>query len=165
MPERGQRRYTLEGPCASWALQGRDGRWYRVCVPCDTVVPQGGTLPAHLAYGYSREGDALMSARDHMRQMARNRAQWAAYLARQAALVQACREKDYILFGRLIMGDMTWTVRTEVSIPVRSNSGSWQTTSAARGTELTGNPRTFKVRGLSLSLVSSCIGVGVAIGS
>lgn len=104
-------RYTLEGPCVSWAFQGRDGRWYRVCVPCDTVIPAGGTLPQYLRYGYALERDAVMSVRDHMRQMARNRAAWAGIRAREAALVRACRAEDYEEFGRLIMGDRTWIAR------------------------------------------------------
>lgn len=67
-------RRALDGPCAAFAVVGADGRWYRVCVVCDSVIPAGGTLPRWLRYGYEHERDAVMGARDHARQMTRNRA-------------------------------------------------------------------------------------------
>jgi hypothetical protein len=101
-------RYTLPGPCETWAVEGRDGRWYRVCVPCDTVIPAGGTLPRHLRYGYERERDAEMGVRDHVRQMTRNRAGYAMALDREAACLAAARAGDVVTFGRLVMRDPTW---------------------------------------------------------
>lgn len=108
MPERGTRRYTLKGPCVSWALQGRDGLWYRVCVPCDTVIPAGGRLPRHLAHGYRRESDAWMSVRGHMRDMAANRLLHLRAVERQRRLIAAATVQDYLLFGQLITGDPAW---------------------------------------------------------
>lgn len=101
-------RYALPGPCEARTVGGRDGRWYRVCWPCDTVYPQGGTLPAHLTWGYARERDADMSVRDHVRQMTRNRDGYRAAVAREAACLAAARAGDIVTFGRLALRNPTW---------------------------------------------------------
>lgn len=101
-------RYTLKGPCASWALQGRDGRWYRVCVPCDTVIPAGGSMPRHLRDGYRRESDAWMSVRGHMRDMAANRLTHLRNLERQRRIDSAARRGDLLTWGREITRNPAW---------------------------------------------------------
>lgn len=97
-------RYTLEGPCASWAFQGRDGRWYRVCVPCDTVIPPLGTLPAHLRCGYACQRDAEMSVRAHVRDMEANRHTYRAARARQDRIMAAAVAEDFEAFLKEILG-------------------------------------------------------------
>jgi hypothetical protein len=92
---------------------GRDERWYRVCVPCDTVIPAAGTLPRHLRFGYDRAADAEMSVRDHVRQMTRNRAGYALALRRDADTLAAARAGDTVTFGRLVMRDPTWVPRPD----------------------------------------------------
>lgn len=110
-------RYAVPGPCVSWAFRGRDERWYRVCVPCDTHPDRGPRYPNHLTYGWSDPGDAVMSARDHMRAMEANRHGHKRALERDAQILAAARAGDYLLFGRLIMRDMTWEPRPEISTP------------------------------------------------
>jgi hypothetical protein len=101
-------RYTLQGPCESWALQGRDGVWYRVCVPCDTVIPAGGSLPRHLAYGYRRESDAWMSVRGHVRDMAANRVSHLRALERERRIIDAARRGDLLTWGREVSRNPAW---------------------------------------------------------
>lgn len=101
-------RYTLEGPCHAWAFQGRDGRWYRVCVPCDTVIKARGLLPRRLAYGFAHEHDALMSVRDHVRQMTANRAAHVRGVQWRAMADRAAVAGDFTTYGRAIMRDMMW---------------------------------------------------------
>jgi hypothetical protein len=104
-------RYTLPGPCVSWAFQGRDDRWYRVCVPCDTIIPQGGTLPSHLGWGWADPGDAMMSVRDHVRTMEANRHAHKRALERRRRIAWAAMHEDFELFGQLITGDVNWQPR------------------------------------------------------
>ena len=98
-------RYALPGPCQAWHFRGRDDHWYRVCLPCDTVITPGGGLPRHLAWGYQREADAAMGVRDHIRQTEANRRAWTAGQERQRAIRQAAMRDDFGLFRHLILGD------------------------------------------------------------
>jgi hypothetical protein len=65
--------------------QGEDGRWWRYCLTCDDGSNKYGR---HLR-GHRTEADAHMSARDHARQVKKNRVERAAYAAWRAEVIAA----------------------------------------------------------------------------
>lgn len=89
------------------AVLGADGRWYRVCVVCDALIPQGGTLPRWLRFGYGCERDAATGARDHARQMARNRAADRRYREWRTEINAAARTGDWERFA-VAYNDSPW---------------------------------------------------------
>ena len=88
----------MDAACAAWPVLGRDGRWYRVCVTCDVIIPRGGTLPRWLRDGYACERDAVMGVRDHVRQMTRNRDARKRYAAWRKEMQRAARASDWEAF-------------------------------------------------------------------
>ena len=91
-------RSGMGAECHALPILGSDDRWYRVCVTCDAIIPQGGTLPRWLRDGYATERDAAMGARDHVRQMMRNRAAIRRHQEWRAEIGAAVRAQDWERF-------------------------------------------------------------------
>lgn len=74
--------------CVTKVLQSLDGRWWRHCLTCDSAS----------SMGHRTEADALMSARDHAKQVKKNRIARAAYAAWRAEVIAA---PDWATFSAL----------------------------------------------------------------